>query len=254
MKILLVNNSGNVGKSFLSRELFLPNMPNAKIVEIETHNSSSSSFKIETIKLNGADIQDLNKLFFKEDDLIVDLGASQIENFFKHLKQVDLSVLDEIDLIVIPVIPNIKEIEDTLVLIQQLQNLNLNIKIEVVLNRCEVLKKFDFFIEEAKERNIIVNTNLVLQDYRAIADLEENKMLTTEILGSDRDYKREAKEAFKKAANDVVEIKTNEDGVEEEVDFNLLGDKISDFYLLQKQSKAIREDLDKVFALLIAKS
>ena len=235
MKILIVNNSGNVGKSFLSRELFLPNLKDGKIVEIETHNSSSSGFDVETIKINGNEIQKLNKLFFQNDDLIVDLGASQIEKFFDELKQIDISILDEIDLIVVPVIPNIKEVEDTLVLLEQLKDLDLGIKIEIILNRCEMLKKFDFFIDEAEARDYKIDTNLQLQDYRAIADLEENKLLTNEILNSDKDYKKEAKEAYKAGDNE-------------------LGDKLSDMYLLKKQAKAIRNDLDKVFALLIAKS
>ena len=235
MKILIVNNSGNVGKSFLSRELFLPNMKNAKIVEIETHNSSSSAFNIETNKINGNEIQELNKLFFRNDDLIVDLGASQIEKFFNELQQIDMSILDEIDLIVVPAIPNIKEVEDTLVILDELRDLDLGIRIEIILNRCEMLKKFDFFIDEAKARKYKIDTNLQLQDYRAIADLEENKLLTTEILNSDKDYKKEAKEAYKNGDDET-------------------GDKLSDLYLLKKQAKAIRRDLDRVFALLIAKS
>jgi len=235
MKILIVNNSGNVGKSFLSRELFLPNMENGKIVEIETHNSSSSGFDVETVKIQGDEIQELNKLFFQNDDLIVDLGASQIEKFFNELKQIDISILDEIDMIVVPVIPNIKEVEDTLVLLEQLKDLDLGIRIEIILNRCEMLKKFDFFIDEAKARDYKIDTNLQLQDYRAIADLEENKLLTSEILNSDKDYKKEAKEAYKNGDNE-------------------LGDNMSDMYMLKKQATAIRNDLDRVFALLIAKS
>ena len=235
MKILIVNNSGNVGKSFLSRELFLPNMENGKIVEIETHNSSSSGFDVETVKIQGDEIQELNQLFIKNDDLIIDLGSSQIEIFFNELQQMNMSILDEIDLIVIPAIPNTKEVEDTLVILDELRDLDLGIRIEIILNRCEMLKKFDFFIAEAKERKYKIDTNLRLQDYRVIGDLEDDKLLTTEILNSDKDYKAEAKAAYKNGDDET-------------------GDKLSDLYLLKNQAKEIRRDLDRVFALLIAKS
>ena len=235
MKILIVNNSGNVGKSFLSRELFYPNMKDAKIVEIESRNSSSTGFNIELNKITGNEIQELNQLFIKNDDLIIDLGSSQIEIFFNELQQMNMSILDEIDLIVVPVIPNTKEVEDTLVILDELRDLDLGIRIEIILNRCEMLKKFDFFIAEAKARKYIIDTNLRLQDYRAIGDLEDDKLLTTEILNSDKDYKAEAKAAYKNGDDET-------------------GDKLSDLYLLKNQAKEIRRDLDRVFALLIAKS
>jgi len=235
MKSLIINNSGNVGKSFISREMIYPNLKDDRlIVEIETHNSSSSNFNVDTKKLSGDDFTELNRLFFQYDDLVIDLGASQIEKFFTELKQNDKEVLNEIDLIIIPVIPNVKEIEDTLVLLEQLQKLNLDIKIEVILNRCRDLKKFDFFISEAKALNYNIDTSLQLQDYRAISDLEEDKILTTEIIASDKDFKNLAKEAYKN-------------------NNKRLGNKMSDMYMLKSAAKAIRNDLDRVYALLLTK-
>ena len=234
MKILMLNNSGNVGKSFISRELIYPNLDDDKIiVEIETHNSSSSNFNANTVKISGDDFSQLSKLFFQYDDLVVDLGASQIEKFFNELRLNDKEVLDEIDLIVLPVIPNIKEVEDTLVLLQQLNKLDLGIQVKVILNRCRDIKKFDFFMSEAKELGYKINTKLQLQDYRAIQDLEEDKILTTEILASDKDYKQEAKQAYRNGDKE-------------------LGDKLSDLYMLRSAAKAIRKDLDRVYALLIS--
>jgi len=234
MKILMLNNSGNVGKSFISRELIYPNLKKDKIiVEIETRNSSSLKFNINTVKIGGDDFSQLTKLFFQYDDLVIDLGSSQIEKFFSELKLNDKEVLDEIDLIVIPVIPNIKEVEDTLVSLKQLNKLNLKIQIKVLLNRCRDIKKFDFLINEAREMGYNINTKLQLQDYRAISDLEEDKILTDEILASDKDYKQEAKQAYRNGDKE-------------------LGDKLSDLYMLRSAAKAIRKDLDKVYNLLVS--
>lgn len=235
MKILVINNSGNVGKSFISRELLYPNLiaEDKKIIEIESNNSSSSAFKVETLKISGNDFETLNRQIMMNDDLVLDLGASQIEKFFAEFQQND-SILEEIDFIIVPVIPNIKEIEDTLVLLEILKNANLGIRIEIILNRCQDINKYKFFIDEAKERGFNIDTNLQLQDYKAIAELEENKYLTNEILGSEKDFKALAKESYK--ANNIEEA-----------------DMYSDMYLLQKQSVTIRKDLDQIYALLIAK-
>ena len=39
MRIFVLNSSGNVGKSIVSREVLYPFMENAKIIEVETVNS-----------------------------------------------------------------------------------------------------------------------------------------------------------------------------------------------------------------------
>lgn len=233
-KILVINNSGNVGKSFISREMIYPNMSDCKIVEVESNNSSSSEFNVQTEKISGNNFEKLNRLFMRNDNLVIDLGASQIEKFFEELEQNDKEILEEIDLIIVPVIPNIKEIEDTLTLLEELKKVDLGIKIEVILNRCRDIKKFDFFIQEAKNIGFKVDTNLSLQEYKAISSLEEEKILTTEIIANDKDYKKLAKEAYRN--NDEE-----------------LGDKYSDMYLLKSGSKAIREDLNKIYTSLMSK-
>jgi len=93
---------------------------------IESNNSSSSAFKVSTLKISGNDFEQLNRQIMMNDDLVLDLGASQIEKFFEEFQQ-NSSILEEIDFIVVPVIPNIKEIEDTLVLLEILKNANLGI-------------------------------------------------------------------------------------------------------------------------------
>ena len=110
-KIMIINNSGNVGKSFLSRELFFPHLVDgAKIIEIETNNSSSSKYNIETIKIDGDDFETLNRQVLMSDDYVIDLGASQIE---KMLIQLDANrnIFEDIDMIIVPTIPNVKEID-----------------------------------------------------------------------------------------------------------------------------------------------
>ena len=55
MKICVLNSSGNVGKSTITREVFYPRMKDCEVVEIESINSSNSSFNMKTVKFEGSE-------------------------------------------------------------------------------------------------------------------------------------------------------------------------------------------------------
>jgi len=88
MKIFMLNSSGNVGKSLLTRELFYPRMKDAKIVEIETVNSGSSNFVNLNISKYKADddFMDIYMEIIDNENIIVDVGASNLANFWDTLK------------------------------------------------------------------------------------------------------------------------------------------------------------------------
>jgi len=106
MKIAMINDSGNVGKSLLSRELFYQNMKNGIIIEVETSNSSSAKFasngKINLEKIYGDEFDKLFSLMYQYDEFVVDVGKSQLERFLKELSK-SSEILNEFDFIVVPV-------------------------------------------------------------------------------------------------------------------------------------------------------
>jgi len=232
MKIMILNNSGNVGKSFFSREFFLPNFEDGKIVEIESNNSSSSNFDIDVEKITAKEIARLNEFTLQYDNLIIDVGASQIENFFERLKQYD-NLLYEIDLIVVPVPENTKEMEDSIIVLETLSELELGIPIKIFLNKVENLSEFDFFIDEAEVRNYKIDNNLIFEKYLVVKDLDKNKILSSTITNSKKDFREMAKEAYKSGDTEK-------------------GKDLAKKVTLQQQCIALRKDLDKKFAYLIS--
>lgn len=133
MKIAVLNFSGNVGKSTLARHLLSPRMPNAGLVAVETINADSASDN----RIRGADFGKLQRDLQLENDAIVDVGASNVEQFMALMRQYHESH-EDFDLYLVPTVPVPKQQRDTTECIVELAELGVPAhKIFVVFNLVE---------------------------------------------------------------------------------------------------------------------
>ena len=84
MKIAIINFSGNVGKTTIARHLLLPRMPKADLISIESANADEG----ETDALKGRHFAQLQEAMQLNSDLIVDIGASNIEDLLAGMKNI----------------------------------------------------------------------------------------------------------------------------------------------------------------------
>ena len=233
MKIMILNNSGNVGKSFITRELFYFNMQSncddVALIEIETHNSASSKFGIDTLKISGKELSTLFKQILMSDCAIIDVGASNIVALFEELAKNNAgNIIEEIDYFVVPVTPKAKIQDDSLKVLYALQSLNVpKEKIKVIFNAVYNIKQMNVFIQKSKEI-VDINENLVILEYEYLNEIEKMGVTTYQLANSDKDYKALAKEAYK---NGDMEK----------------GDKYADLSLMQGSAKKITEKLKEIF-------
>lgn len=236
MKIMILNSSGNVGKSFLSRELFYYNMQNncdeIAFIEIETHNSASDIFEIKTIKLSGKDINTLYKQLLMNECVIIDVGASNIISFLETLIKNNIdNILEEIDYFIIPVNSNSKIQDDTLKLLLTLTQLNFpKEKIKLIFNAVDNINEVKDFIEKANEI-INIDTNLIIPNFNYLNKIEKTGFTAYQLANSKKDYKALAKEAYKKG--DIE-----------------LGDKYANLSLMQGSAKKITQTLNNLYNYL----
>jgi len=234
MKIMILNNSGNVGKSFLSRELFYYNMQNecdnVALIEIETHNSANDKFGIEIIKISGKELNTLFKQLLINNCAVIDVGASNIISLFETLEKNNVdNVIEEIDYFVIPVNTKAKIQDDTLKVLLALKNINVSTKkIKIVINAVDNIKQMNNFIEKAKQIGIDIDKNLVIPEYEYLNEIEKMSITAYQLANSNKDYKALAKEAYKQG-----EIEK--------------GDKYADLSLIQGSAKAISNKLKEIF-------
>jgi hypothetical protein len=148
MKIFVLNSSGNVGKSLISRELFYPRLDNPLIVEVETVNKGSKEIahlNVEQFK-SGDDFTNLYMQLMEVENVIVDVGASNLGNFWEQMSEF-AGVETMFDYFIIPSVSGDKEMTDTYKTIQFLRVQGIEeSKIRVIFNRVSNSVEIDFAV------------------------------------------------------------------------------------------------------------
>jgi len=189
MKIAVLNSSGNVGKSTITKNLIYPRLENALIVEVETYNDSNignKNLNIINYDVN-ADISELYLNMIEIENIIVDVGASNISQFFEKILEFD-GLLNLFDYFVIPTVSTLKETKDTIKTINFLQNLDISeSKIKVVLNKVkkDVKIEFDTLM---KNSPVTIDIDIFIKETKLFSDLNLLRMDISEVYKEDLDF------------------------------------------------------------------
>lgn len=133
MKIAITNFSGNVGKSTVARHFLAPRMNAAKIISVESINSDGS----EDEAIRGKQFGELMNALTLLDDVVVDVGASNVESFIDNMRKYHGSH-EDFDFFVVPVTAPKKQQIDTISTISTLKKLGVpKNKIKVIFNILE---------------------------------------------------------------------------------------------------------------------
>lgn len=133
MKIAIINFSGNVGKTTIARHLLAPRIKGAELISVESANADEQ----EADALRGRDFAHLQQYMLASDDLIVDIGASNVEDLLALMRKFKGSH-EDFDYFVVPTVPDIKQQKDTANTANELAKMGVTAnKIKVVLNRVE---------------------------------------------------------------------------------------------------------------------
>ena len=137
MKVAVINFSGNVGKSTLAAHLLLPRMPGAKIISVESLNLDARQDGVDVEQARGKQFLKLINEVMLRASVIVDVGASNAEDFMRGMKIAEGSH-EEFDYFVVPSVASKKQLGDTLGTIEALSVLGVpSRKIRVLLNKVE---------------------------------------------------------------------------------------------------------------------
>ncbi len=137
MKVAVLNFSGNVGKTTVAAHLLKPRMADAPIFSVESLNIDASSDGIDVEKLRGSRYKELTDQLMNLDSAIIDVGASNVEEFLKLMQRYSSSH-EEFDYFVIPVVKDRKQQLDTINTIRALSQLGIpRTKIRLVFNKVD---------------------------------------------------------------------------------------------------------------------
>jgi hypothetical protein len=229
--IVMINNSGNTGKSTSADNLIAPRLTDAKIVRIETINTHDGDADENMTGKQYGDLVDGAALF---DNIVVDVGSSNIEVFLRLMNQYKGSH-NMWDYFVVPVVPSNKQIKDTIATIESLSASGISPdKIRLLFNKVEsadsdLEKVFaPLFAYHQAENKFILNKDAVIYEHEFFTRTREQGKTIKDILDDDTDY------------NSLIK---NAETPEEKIKYSRMRGNI---WL----AKELNEQLDKAFAAL----
>ena len=223
MKVAVINFSGNVGKSTVARHLLAPRMNSATVVPVESINSDGT--QDEAIK--GKQFGELQEALMLLDDAVVDVGASNVEDFVNLMKQYKGSH-EDFDYFVIPTVPKNKQMRDTISTIDALSDIGVPAKkIRLVFNMLEIddvpERVFAGLFEyHTASKSFTLRPEAVIHVNDIYGKLKDADKSIKDILNDPTDYKEKIKTAKDSEEKlhfaQMVGIKRLAAGVTEELD------------------------------------
>lgn len=233
MKIATVNYSGSVGKTVTTSHLLAPRIPDAEIIAVESTNESAADLGLDVEQMRGGQFGRLFRKLLMAEAAIVDVGASNIEDFLAELVKYDQAHL-EIDYYVLPVVSSGKAQRETIKTIQALSEMGVPAdRVRVLFNRVDSDVREEFaaiFGYARKSGDFQANPEAAIFG-NEVFDLLANKRTTIkEILADPRDYRQELRQADRDDAKLVSHL--------------------SDMHALQSLARPVDRQLDKAFGAL----
>jgi hypothetical protein len=195
MKVAVINFSGNIGKSTISKHLLSPRINNAIIIPVETINSDDS----QDAAYKGRQFGELLDTLSLLDDAVVDIGASNVEDLVTLMKRQFKGSHEDFDYFVVPTVPAKKQQKDTIATIDELTDIGIPAKkIRVVFNMVDYDENPEqifkgLFDYQATEKNFIIKKDAVIHNNEIYARIGETDQTIMGILNDPTDYKEKIK-------------------------------------------------------------
>lgn len=235
MKIASLNFSGSVGKTTATSHVFAPRIPGAEIIAVESTNESAADLGLDVEQMRGEHFGRLFRKLLMAEAAIVDVGASNVEDFLSELVKYDQAHL-EIDFYVLPVVASGKAQRETIKTIQALAQIGVPAeRVRVLFNRVDADVKEEFapiFGYARKAGGFMANPEAVIFE-NEIFDLLANKRTTIkEILSDETDYRQKLREVDRSDKSAIAHL--------------------SDMVALQSLARPVDRQLDRAFTALFA--
>lgn len=133
MKLAVISFSGNVGKSTITRHLLAPRLPGARVIAIESINADEGQAQ----SLRGFQFGELQEYLQAVDDVVVDIGASNVEELMRLMHRYRDSH-EEFDCFIVPMVPAPKQQQDTIATLVDLHAVGVaSDRIQLVFNMAD---------------------------------------------------------------------------------------------------------------------
>lgn len=189
LKIAVLNNSGNVGKSTICQTLLKPRLDNCEIIRVETINTDGTTDE----KLSAKEFDEIIKRIDDVDCTIIDIGSSNIENFMIQMNEYQGSH-DLIDYFIVPVTAQDKQQRDSVATIYNLLDMGVDeSRIKVVYNFAEkdidIEKQFSIFLSDKTCKKIATKNTATIYHSNIFNLLTKSGLKYDDIYNDERDFR-----------------------------------------------------------------
>ncbi|WP_417276802.1 StbB family protein [Castellaniella sp.] len=192
MKVAVLNYSGSVGKTVTASHLLAPRMNGAQIFAIETTNETAGDLGLDIDQMRGEQFGRLFRDLLTLDDAIVDVGASNIEDFLTAMNRYE-GAYEELDYFVLPVINTGKAQRETLKTVMALAGLGVAAEcIRVLFNRVESVVEDEFMpilTYANTSGEFVANPNAAIFENEVFELLADGRTTIAEVLTDETDYR-----------------------------------------------------------------
>ncbi|MFL9998450.1 StbB family protein [Paraburkholderia sediminicola] len=199
MKVATINFSGNQGKTTTAINMLSPRMPGAPVFSIESLNVHAIADGVDVEKMKGKRYGDLLDQLMAIDTAIIDVGASNAEDFLKMMRQFSGSH-EEFDLFLVPTVKAKKQQADTLNTIRALAMIGIpKKKIRLIFNKVELDDNIEedfaaLFDLAEREKNFTLSSGAVIFENEVFDRLRTLGKSIREIAADQTDYRSLARE------------------------------------------------------------
>lgn len=230
MKVVICSLGGSVGKTTITTHMLAPRMPSAKLIAVDTTNTTAAHFGLDAEAFSGDEFANLYKQIVRMDDAIIDVGGSKEgKEFLAGMNWLDGQ--DEIDYFVIPSMPEDKDQKAAWKTIELLLDQGVaKEKIKVVFNgvKKNTADEFDYLLGALSANEIPFSLDATIFHHALFDSLSAQQRSIQSILADETNYKKA--------------VQTCED--ESELT------RLCDLMIAQKSAPKVAETLDAVFAAL----
>lgn len=190
MRVVLINLTGNVGKTTLARHLLRPRMPEAPVIPVETVNTGD----LPDGALPAEQFRRLTEFLATTDDAIVDVGASNAERFFVELARYR-GAHEDVERFVVPTVPDPKPLRDTLATVAQLAGLGVPPeRIHVIVNRVQAERRLGDDIAALTAfaqatRQCVVDPDAFVRENELFAELQPGTETVADLVADETDLR-----------------------------------------------------------------
>ncbi|ARP92004.1 plasmid stability protein StbB [Bordetella genomosp. 9] len=233
MKVAVLNYSGSVGKTVIASHLLAPRIAEAQIIAVESTNESAADLGLTVEQLRGEQFGRLFRKLLMASAAIVDVGASNIEDFLAELVKYD-QAHHEIDFYVVPVVSTGKAQRETIKTVQALAAIGVPPeRVRLVFNRVDsdVFEEFAAMFGYARQAGgFMANPEAVVFENEVFDLLANRRTTIKDVLADGNDYRQQLREADR---SDTALIS-----------------RLSDLHALQSLARPVDRQLDRAFDAL----